>query len=258
MGPPGAVERAGCRRPPIAGDSSFDQGTFTIDASGADIWGQSDQFHFVYQQVTGDVDMIARVDSVVDDRRVGQGRHHDQVVAGCRCRARVCVRNGGNGTAFQSRAQDAGASAHVAGPATAAPAWVRLMRTGTKVTAFSSSDGATWSTIGSATIALGSDAYIGLAVTSHNLAAATTAAISQVAVVSSSLPAGQKAVDIGSPAIAGSVTYRQGVYTQHAAGVDIWGSADQFNFVYQPVTGDVEIVARVASIANTATRPSQG
>ena len=140
--------------PPIAGDSSFDQGTFTIDASGADIWGQSDQFHFVYQQVTGDVDMIARVDSVsMTDAWAKAGIMIRSSLAADAAHGSVFV-TGGNGIAFQSRAQDAGASAHVAGPATAAPAWVRLMRTGTKVTAFSSSDGATWSTIGSATIGL--------------------------------------------------------------------------------------------------------
>ena len=33
-----------------------------------------------------------------------------------------------------------------------------------------------------------------------------------------------------------------------APGRDVWGSSDQFRFVYQPVTGDVEIVARVVSI----------
>ena len=50
--------------PAIAGTATFDQGTFTITAAGSDIWGQSDQFNFVYQQVTGDVDVIARVNSV--------------------------------------------------------------------------------------------------------------------------------------------------------------------------------------------------
>src|SRR5206468_1257489 len=50
--------------PAIAGSASFDQGTFTINASGSDIWGQTDQFTFVYQQITGDVEIVARVDSV--------------------------------------------------------------------------------------------------------------------------------------------------------------------------------------------------
>src|SRR5512132_2802904 len=50
--------------PPIAGSVSFDQSTFTITATGSDIWGQSDQFTFIYQQVSGDVDVVARVDSL--------------------------------------------------------------------------------------------------------------------------------------------------------------------------------------------------
>ena len=33
--------------PAVAGSASVDQGTFTINAGGTDIWGQSDQFHYV-------------------------------------------------------------------------------------------------------------------------------------------------------------------------------------------------------------------
>ena len=53
--------------PLVSGDSSFDPATnaFTITASGSDIWGTTDQFHFVYQQVSGDVDIVARVDSLL-------------------------------------------------------------------------------------------------------------------------------------------------------------------------------------------------
>ena len=42
-----------------------------------------------------------------------------------------------------------------------------------------STDGATWKSMGSATIALGATAYVGLAVTSHNASASTTAVFSQ-------------------------------------------------------------------------------
>ena len=34
------------------------------------------------------------------------------------------------------------------------------------------------------------------------------------------------------------------------AGADIWGTADQFQFVYKPMTGNGEVIARVASITN--------
>jgi regulation of enolase protein 1 (concanavalin A-like superfamily) len=35
------------------------------------------------------------------------------------------------------------------------------------------------------------------------------------------------------------------------SGADIWGSSDQFQYAYQPLTANVTIVARVASVQNT-------
>ena len=67
---------------------------------------------------------------------------------------------------------------------------------------------------------------------------------------SASLPTGQQSADIGSPAIAGSATYQTGKYTIKAAGADIWGAADQFHFVYLPVTGDVDLRVRVTSLVH--------
>ena len=52
-------------------------GTFTVDGAGVDIWGTTDQFQYVYQQVTGDIDIIARVVSLENDGRVVEGRRDD-------------------------------------------------------------------------------------------------------------------------------------------------------------------------------------
>ena len=128
---------------------------------------------------------------------------------------------------------------------------MRLVRKGTTVTAYSSANGTTWATLTSRTVALGATAYVGIATTSHNASAATTAAVSQCPVIPLSLPAPQQAADIGAPSIAGSTTYRQGVYSVHAGGADIWGTSDQFHFVYQPMTGDGEVVAHVQSLSNS-------
>ena len=238
--------------PAIAGSASFDQGQFTITAAGTDIWGQTDQFTFVYQQVTGDVDVIARVDSVT--------AAHAWSKAGVMIRASLAADSAhgfalvsaGKGVAFQRRQQDGGLSTNTYGPILAPPRWVRLVRLGTNLTAYTSADGSAWSVIDSSVIALGAPAYVGLAVTSHNEVAATTALASQVSVVRLSLPAGQQARDIGAPAMSGSVAYRDGVYTVRAGGADIWGTADQFHFVYQPIQGDVDIRARVRSISYAA------
>jgi regulation of enolase protein 1 (concanavalin A-like superfamily) len=234
--------------PVIPGTVLFAQGQFTVTAGGSDIWGTSDQFQFVYQQVTGDVDVLARVDSVT--------MAHAWSKAGVMIRSSLAANashglalvSAGKGIAFQSRAQDGGLTTNAPGSLSAPPQWIRLIRIGTQLTAYSSDNGATWTTIGSATIALGSVVYVGLAATSHNPGVPTTALLSQVTVVSLGLPAPQKAMDIGAPAIKGSVSYRQGVYTVHAGGTDIWSTSDQFHFVYQQVSGDVEVVARIGSI----------
>jgi hypothetical protein len=45
---------------------------------------------------------------------------------------------------------------------------VRVVRSGNMFTAYNSTDGSSWTSMGSVTIAMGTNVYIGLAVTSHN------------------------------------------------------------------------------------------
>ncbi len=77
-----------------------------------------------------------------------------------------------------------------------------------------------------------------------NIAHATTAS-------ATGLPAPWVDGDIGSPSPAGSASYTGGTYTAQGAGSDIWTTADSFNYVYQPWTGDGQIIAKVNTIQNT-------
>lgn len=56
------------------------------------------------------------------------------------------------------------------------------------------------------------------------------------------------ASDVGAPTLLGSTSFTAGVFTVSGAGVDIWGTSDQFQFVSQPLVGDGEIVAKVESL----------
>ena len=236
--------------PALAGGAAHNSGVFSIDGAGTGIAKTSDQFQFVYQQVSGDLEIVARVDGLT---ATGVGRaaalmiraslyanaaHASALVTAAGSSA-VIRATGGKNTSVQGT---------VAG---AAPVWLRATRVGNVVTAYRSSNGSTWTTLSSGTVALGNSAYVGLAVTSGDAGTRTTATISNVRVTKLTLPNGQQAVDIGNPAITGSTTFSAGKYTIQGAGSDIWSAADQFRFVYQPVTGDVDIIARVISIANT-------
>jgi uncharacterized protein (DUF2141 family) len=237
--------------PALAGAVSESGGVFTIAAAGSDIWATSDQFHFVYQAVTGDVDIRARVDDLTFA--------HSWAKAGVMIRGALtasaahgfALASAGKGIAFQRRPQSGGSSRHTAGEQAPPPRWLRLVRQGARVTAYSSVDGASWVVIAADTIALGSTAYVGIAVTSHNANLRTTAHVSNVGLIRLGLPDGVGNADIGAPAVAGSAGYLNGTYTIRAAGTDIWGSADQFHYVYRQMSGDGEVVARVASVGAT-------
>ena len=73
----------------------------------------------------------------------------------------------GNGIAFQY-----GFNASTLGGSYSFPnAWLKLTRSGSTITAFSSADGSTWTPVGAATISLTDPVTIGLFTTSHNAGA---------------------------------------------------------------------------------------
>jgi hypothetical protein len=53
--------------------------------------------------------------------------------------------------------------------------------------------------------------------------------------------------DIGAVGLPGSASWASGTFTVTGSGADIWNTADAFHYVYQPWTGDGQIVARVVS-----------
>jgi hypothetical protein len=168
--------------PAIAGSAAFSSGTYTIRAAGADIWGTADQFHFLYQTMTGNGEVVARVASI--------GNTHAWAKAGvmiresltAQSRHAMVVTSVGKGYAFQRRPDPGAFSEHTAGGSGTAPGWVRLVRTGDLFEAYRSSNGSAWTRIGSDTIAMGATVYVGLAATSHSVAAATTVVVDNLRV----------------------------------------------------------------------------
>jgi hypothetical protein len=176
----------------VGGSASANQGTFTVKGSGADIWGTSDAFYFVYQTANpqaspaGDGELIARVTGLQNsDAWAKAGIMFRQVLS-------ANFANVGNaknvfvmatpqhGTGIQSRSATGGGSSYLPGPFFTAPVWLRLKRQGDLFTGYSSLDGVNWTTIGSQTVTFDSPVVVGLAVTSHNNAVLNTATFDNV------------------------------------------------------------------------------
>ena len=230
----------------VGGDASFASGTYSLTGAGADIWGTADSLRYVYTTLNGDGQITARVatEQNVHPWTKAGVMIRDSVTPGSR-QALMLV-SPGKGNAFQRRLATGGVSTHTAGAFVTAPYWVRLTRAGNAITASQSADGTTWTVVGTDTMAFGQTVLIGLAVSSHTTSAAATATFDNVVVESL-----WSSLDIGTVGLAGSTSISSGVFTLTGAGADIWGAADAFHFTYQRLTGDGEIVARVASLSAT-------
>ncbi len=224
---------------------------FIVDGGGADIWGTADAFRFVYQALNGDGRITARVASIqAIDAWTKAGVMIRSSLQANAAHA-LMVASPGKGFAFQRRPTSGGTSVHTAAGTGTAPAWLRLERRGQSVVASLSMNGTTWSTVGEATITLGTTAYVGVAVSSHRSGVLASAVFESIDVtLPPALPAGWNAGDIGAVGTAGDATGNAGAFTVRGAGADVWGAADAFHFVHRTLAGDGEIVARVFSIQN--------
>jgi len=169
--------------PRAAGSYTVSGSTFTVKGSGSDIYNAADAFQFVSQALTGDGSITARVVSQTNTNAWAKAgvMIRETLVAGS-TNAFVPV-TPQNGVVFQDRATTGGSSATITfGPIVAAPYWVRLVRAGNTFSAYASADGTTWTSLGQTTINMASQAYIGLAVTSHNNGTLSTALFDNVTV----------------------------------------------------------------------------
>jgi regulation of enolase protein 1 (concanavalin A-like superfamily) len=153
----------------VRGDGNFSQTTGEMQGSGADIWGTADSFFFFRKLWTADATATVRVQSLEHTHvwaKMGlmfretedPGSRHVMLVVSA---AKGVV-------AMQYRDQPNGISRDVALTTGAAPEWLRLRRSGNTFTGYASENGTTWRTIGSITLPLDLDTYVGVPLTSHD------------------------------------------------------------------------------------------
>ena len=236
----------------IDGSTTVSSGTWTITGGGANIWGTSDEFRFAYRQITGDVDIRVRLASFQDLEQFSKAGVMIRETLNANSRNAFMLLRADRTLFLQSRPNPGASTAGEDFFPEAAPVWLRLVRRGNQFTGYFSANGTSWTKAGSATINMAATAYVGLAVTSRMDSEISRATFTNLQVSAgagtTTLPAPWTGRDIGSPALDGSASAAGGAFTVRAGGIDMWGTSDQFHFVYQPLQGDVEVIARVASL----------
>lgn len=179
----------------LSGSAKQVDGGWDIIAGGQDIWEKSDQFHFVFKRMSGDFDVAIRVESftpahlyskaglmIREDLDAGSPHLMFLVFATNEPR-----NNNLGGYEMQFRAT-AGGDCQAIYPAIRPPAppefpaaypnsWLRVRRSGTRFSAFASTDGKNWRLYGEQTMEMPATLHVGPALTSHNSEMTATAGI---------------------------------------------------------------------------------
>jgi uncharacterized delta-60 repeat protein len=234
--------------------------SMTINAVGADIWGQGDSGHYVYQEWDGDGPVVVRVNSLTNT--------HPWAKAGIMLREDLSA---GSRNVFLGITPGAGAVSQIRGTTggvteqinqswlPGVPCWLRLTRSGENILFEFSTDGTSWtvlSAIGVAKI----HRYVGLAVSSH-AQAATTAVFTDMELPGSPPPPSHWEQATWGTATTGSFTSTglpgggaPETVSLDGTGADIWGQSDAGLYVYRDwrgVGGGGVVTVRVESMTNT-------
>ena len=242
----------------VPGSLTVDSGGFTVEGSGADIWGTADEFTWAVRELSGDFEISTQVTSVENVNRWTKAglmiRASDD--ASSSHASLFATPTTEKGLAFQRRRTNGATSVHTGGPPIAPPVWLRLSRRGETVTAsYRRTFSDEWTEIGSDIVALPSTVLVGLAVSSHVDGTLATATFSGPGIGGGvpTLPEGWSNRDVGSVGAAGSAAHDEGTFTIEGSGADIWGTADEFHFAsrtWNLADGAVEVIARVAAVEN--------
>jgi len=231
------------------GSASVSGGTFTVAGAGADIWGVTDAFRYVFQSIAGDAEVVAQVTSEQNTNPFAKAgvmvRQSENPAS-----ATVLIDVRPNGVIeFMHRTNGGETMQWTSGANAAIPVWLRLSRHGDFVTGYYSADGTSWTQIGPAVLTFARSGFAGLVVTSHDRSVLNSSTFSSVSI--SPLPAPWTLTDVGAVGTPGSASESNGTFTVSGAGSDIWGAADSFSAVTQRVDSTAEVRARVLSEQNT-------
>ena len=243
--------------PTPSGDQEFANGTWNVSSGGGDIWGDYDTYRMISQPLTGDASVSANI--------TAQSNSGEWAKAGPMFRASndpqapyyAAFVTPAHGVVVQYRTTQGGQTSQVAATGTV-PTYLKVARSGTNFTAYTSADGTTWTAVPGSTVpisGLGGTVLSGMAADAYNTVDPNMTVWKNVVLTGGSggggLPSPWQATGVGTPTPTGSASYNNNTFTVKGGGTDIWGTTDQSEYAYQNISGDGTFIARVPAQTNT-------
>jgi N-acetylneuraminic acid mutarotase len=200
----------------VAGSATINtSGAITVNGSGANIAGDTDAFNFAYQTLTGNGSVIAQVTSEGDTDPWAKAGIMIRETINDDSRNVMLALTPGNGAEFTDRGATHNSSSNAVTASASAGEWLELTRSGSTFAAYVSTNGSSWSKIGSATIPMVNNVEVGLCVSAHNSAQLMTGTFANVSIAATGTTASAWTNAATAPSFrweSQSVTYNNKLY----------------------------------------------
>jgi regulation of enolase protein 1 (concanavalin A-like superfamily) len=167
----GTVQTAGSGRYATVSNDNF-----LVTGQGRGIGGTADSLHFSYMQVTGDFTFVARLTGITGTALNDTGiMMRETLNSNAAAITMVQGTTGWRIAQMGTRSGTGGTMSWVTGDQyTTMPVWLKLQRAGNVFTAYQSSDGVTWFSVGTSTLVMANTYYVGLVACSGDVTNNTT------------------------------------------------------------------------------------
>jgi N-acetylneuraminic acid mutarotase/regulation of enolase protein 1 (concanavalin A-like superfamily) len=156
-------------------------GSITVTGGGGDIWNDADAFNFAYEPLVGDGSIVTQITSQQNTSSWAKAGVMIRESLASDSRFAMLALTPGNGVTFQARS-----ATHTTPTLTTKSAsidiWLKLTRTGNSITGSISTDDKNWTTVGSATIPMVNNVFVGFSVTAHDNTKLSSATFSNISV----------------------------------------------------------------------------
>ena len=174
--------------PSAGGGAEVSNRVFTVTGYGSDIWNKADGLHYVYQPLTGDGQVVARVLGMAGANPWAKAglMIRETLDAGSKHATLACTL--ANGLGYVWRVGGSNDTFYSAANRLDTPCWLKLVREGDLLGGFISTNGVDWQLADWERVKMGQNVYVGLAVSSHDDQKLCTAWFDQVRVSSVDAP----------------------------------------------------------------------
>ena len=210
--------------PGVQGKACKKDDTYTVHGGGADIWGTSDNFHFLYKKMKGDVEITARMTNISQENRLTKAglmirrnltpsSEHVLLSLDASATQSFQYRDAAGGSTF-NKSQMNGAFT--------TPYWIKLIRRGNTISGYYSLEGVNWEYMDQLAVGMDEEVFVGLVMNSHDDALISKSSFDNVSVLgnTSYAPVGPEGEGICFDTSSGRLVIEAENYTTNVPGVE--------------------------------------